>query len=62
MCSRAARKDLDGRSGSNTFHRKLQIEKTAIETDYGRKPGFCFSFFSDNGFFSRYEIVAPKFF
>jgi hypothetical protein len=28
----AARKDLAGRSGPKTFHRKVPIKKTAIET------------------------------
>jgi hypothetical protein len=39
MGSRAAGKDLDRRSSPNTFQRKLQIEKTAIETNYLIKPG-----------------------
>jgi hypothetical protein len=45
MGSIAARKDLDRRSGSKTFQRKLQIEKTAIETNYPVKLGVFEIFF-----------------
>ena len=53
MGSRAGGKDLDKRSGSKTFHPKLQIEKTAIETNYALKSGFFSRSFFDHGFFNE---------
>jgi hypothetical protein len=51
MGSRADGKDLDRRSSPKTFHRKLQIEKTTIETNYALKPVFS-EFFFDHIIFS----------
>ena len=56
----AAGKDLAGRSGPKTFQRKVQIEKTAIETNYALKLVF-FEFFFRLRFF-QCELVAPKYF
>ena len=46
MGSRPANKDLARRCGPKTFQRKVQIEKTAIETNYALKPVFIQFFFS----------------
>ena len=52
MGSRAAGKDLERWSGPKTFQRKHQVEKTAIETNYGLKPGFFLVLFSITFFFN----------
>jgi hypothetical protein len=55
MGSRPAKKDLAERSGPKTLQQKLQIEKTAIETNYALKPGFSRFFFRQR-FFSNVNL------
>jgi hypothetical protein len=45
MGSRADKRDFAGTSDPKTFQRKVQIEKTAIETNYALKDIFIGFFF-----------------
>ena len=60
MRSRPAKKDLAGTCGPKTFQRKVQIEKTAIESNYKLKPYFIEFFFRLR--FFQCKPVAPKYF
>ena len=51
----AGRKDLAGRSSPKTFHRKVRIKKSTIETNYGLKTCFIKFFFRER-FFSDVNL------